>query len=58
MDDVRICKSCGKRYVVENVSDCFPGGKEQEEIVCPHCHAHDGVMITSGFVRTRVFEEE
>ncbi len=54
--DIRICKHCGKKYSVENRSDVFPGGKEREEIICPHCGKIDGYMMTSGYPYTQ--EEE
>ena len=51
--DIRICKHCGKKYSVENQSDCFPGGKEREEIFCPNCGKIDGYMRTSGYPFTQ-----
>ena len=51
--DIRICKHCGKKYSVENRSDCFPGGKEREEIFCPNCGKIDGYMMTSGYPFTQ-----
>lgn len=54
--DVRTCKKCKKKYSVVNQGDCHPGGKEREEIICPHCGHIDGHMMTSGFPKT--FKEE
>ena len=55
--DVRTCKKCGKKYVVIKSCDHFPGGKEQEEIICPWDGHVDGVITTSGIVRTEKFED-
>lgn len=54
--DVRTCGKCGKMYSVSNDGDRWPGGKDREEIICPHCGHVDGYMMTSGFPRT--FKEE
>lgn len=45
------CVECGKPYELTEMSGGFPGGKELEDIRCPHC----GDMrqeISSGFFRT------
>ena len=55
--DIRTCKKCGKRYVVINYGDHFPGGKEKEEIICPWDGHIDGTMMTSGFVRTEKVDD-
>ena len=47
--NIRTCGHCGKKYMVENHGDCYPGCKEKEEIVCPHCKEIDGYMTTSGW---------
>lgn len=54
--DIRTCNHCGKKYSVENQGDMFHGGKEREEIICPHCGKIDGYMMTSGYPYTQ--EEE
>ena len=50
--ETRTCKNCGKKYIVYNVGDHWPGGKEQEDINCPWCGYLVGKMTTSGAVRT------
>ena len=55
--DIRTCEKCGKKYVVINSCDHFPGGKEKEEINCPWCGHPCGTLMTSGFVRTEKFED-
>ena len=52
-EGIRICNHCGKKYSVENRNDRFPGGKEKEEIICPHCGEIDGYMMTSGYPYTQ-----
>lgn len=52
-DDEQVCKECGKKFTVEIMGDTYPGGKEREEIWCPHCGALNGHIMTSGIVRTQ-----
>jgi hypothetical protein len=56
--EIRICTKCRGRYVVHNDGDCYPGGKEREEIYCPCCSHLDGYLTTSGRVRTEKLEDE
>lgn len=57
-DDIRSCQNCGKKYVVFNEGDCYPGGKEKEEIYCPWCRSLEGTQITSGHIRTQKFNDK
>ena len=50
--DIRTCKECGRKFAIEISGDCSPGGKEREEVFCPWCGHVDGVVTTSGNVRT------
>lgn len=50
--DIRTCKECGRQFEVRNEGDMFPGGKDKEEIYCPHCHTINGSIMTSGKVAT------
>ncbi len=55
--DIRVCKKCGKKYRVRNISDQYPGGKEKEELICPWCKHVDGKLTTSGWVETEKVED-
>lgn len=55
--DIRTCKNCGKKYMIEIFGDCYEGGREQEEVVCPWCNNKDGVVSTSGLVRVEKVDE-
>ena len=50
--EIRTCGHCGQQYFVENRMDCYPGCREREEIICPHCGEIDGYMKTSGVPHT------
>ena len=55
--DIRVCGNCEKKYSVSNKGDHWPGGKDREEIICPHCGHIDGHMMTSGNPRTEKEED-
>ena len=56
--EIETCRKCGQRYIVHNDGDCYPGGKEREEIYCPNCSHLNGYLMTSGRVRTEQVEDE
>lgn len=45
------CKVCEKKFEVELVGAIYPGCKEKEEILCPHCGAENGTIMTSQIVK-------
>lgn len=47
------CIDCGKKFTVTETGNIWPGGKDTEFIFCPYCHATNGSIRTSGFVRTQ-----
>lgn len=55
--DIRVCKECGKKYRARNIGDQYPGGKEQEAIICPWCNHVDGNLTTSGWAETEKVED-
>ena len=56
-NDIKTCKRCHMKYRMIIIGDCWPGGKEQEEVICPWCGIVDGMMTTSGSVHTEKVEE-
>jgi len=49
----RICKKCKHEFQWSNRGDMYPGGKENEDIVCPYCGSVDGSILTSGYIHTQ-----
>lgn len=52
------CKKCGKLFDYSVGGDIYPGGKEKEDIDCPHCGENNGYVMTSGFVNSYKLDEK
>lgn len=47
-----ICKKCGGKFHWEIINAGYPGGKDKEEIICPHCGEINGHRMTAGTIWT------
>lgn len=55
--NIETCEKCGKQYSWHETNAHYPGGKEKEVLICPHCkHQKDGPWMTSGFFETEAIE--
>lgn len=50
------CTACGKSFSWSVEGDVWPGGKDREDVQCPHCGHVTGTVMTSGYVATRPIE--
>lgn len=57
MPEIETCSDCGKKYSITEIGGGVPGGKEPEEISCPHC-GHSYTRRSSGVFRTHKLPDE
>ena len=52
------CKKCREKFGYEERDDVWPGGKEKENVNCPHCGETALSIMTSGYIQVFKIEEE
>lgn len=46
------CSRCSKDFIIQEQGLPFPGTKDLEFVLCPHCNAYNGDVFINGLVRT------
>ena len=57
-DRIIDCENCGKRLIIRETGNIWPGGLERENVYCPYCGQLVVSKMTSGFIEVFEFDED
>ena len=52
------CLNCEKEFSYKLVGAAYPGAKEKEDIICPHCNCVCGSIMTSQTIESIKSDDE